>query len=106
MADVYDAMTSRRPYHEPYLPSEVVEYIMGRSGMEFDPESVRVMANELSVYPVGCEVELSDGRHGIVAENHRGFVLRPTVKMLDDGSMLDLLNDHDALNLTITKLMM
>lgn len=106
VADVYDAMTSRRPYHEPYLPSEVVEYIMGRSGMEFDPVSVQVMANELSVYPVGCEVELSNGRHGIVAENHRGFVLRPTVKMLDDGSMLDLLNDHDALNLTITRLMM
>ena len=106
IADVYDAMTSPRTYHEPYLPSDVVEYIMARSGMEFDPESVQIMANELSVYPVGVEVELSDGRHGIVIENHRGFVLRPTVKMLEGGEILNLLEDRAALNLTITRLLM
>ncbi len=106
LADVYDAMTSRRSYHEPYLPSDVVEYIMARSGMEFDPESVLIMANELAVYPVGAEVELSDGRHGIVIENHKGFVLRPTLRMLDDGKNLNLLDDRRALNLTITKLLM
>ncbi len=106
LADVYDAMRSRRSYHEPYLPSDVLEYIMGRSGMEFDPESVQIMANELSVYPVGAEVELSDGRHGIVIENHRGFVLRPTLRMLEDGSSLNLMDDRKALNLTIIKLLM
>ncbi len=106
VADVYDAMTSRRSYHDPYLPSDVVEYIMGRSGMEFDPETVAIMAEELPVYPVGCEVELSDGRHAIVAKNHRGYVLRPTIKLLEDGSMLNLLDDQDTWNLTITKLMM
>ncbi len=106
IADVYDAMTSRRTYHEPYLPSDVVEYIMGRSGMEFDPPSVKVMANELSVYPVGVEVELSDGRRGIVVENHRGFVLRPTLKMLEGGEYLNLLDDRNALHLTIVKIMM
>ncbi len=106
LADVYDAMTSRRSYHEPYLPSDVVEYIMARSGMEFDPESVLIMANELAVYPVGAEVELSDGRHGIVIENHKGFVLRPTLRMLDNGANLNLLDDRKALNLTITRLLM
>ena len=106
IADVYDAMTSRRSYHEPYLPSDVVEYIMARSGMEFDPESVLVMANELSVYPVGVEVELSDGRRGIVTENHRGFVLRPTLRMLDTGESLNLMEDRKALRLTIVRVMM
>ncbi len=106
LADVYDAMTSRRSYHEPYLPSDVVEYIMARSGMEFDPESVQIMANELAVYPVGAEVELSDGRHGIVIENHKGFVLRPTLRMLEDGTSLNLMDDRNALNLTITRLLM
>lgn len=106
VADVYDAMTSRRSYHDPYLPSDVVEYIMGRSGMEFDPGTVKIMAEELPVYPVGCEVELSDGRRAIVAENHRGYVLRPTVKLLEGGSLLNLLDDPDTRNLTITRLMM
>lgn len=106
VADVYDAMTSRRPYHQPYLPSEVVEYIMGRSGMEFDPESVLIMSGELAVYPVGCEVELSNGQHGIVMQNHRGFVLRPTVKLIGSGKILNLLDDASTRNITITKLLM
>lgn len=105
-ADVYDAMTSRRSYHAPYLPSEVMEYIMGRSGMEFDPRIVKVMMRELCVYPVGCEVELSDGRRGVVIENHRGYVLRPTVKLLEGGTIVDLAQDRKYWNVTITKLMM
>ena len=105
-ADVFDAMTTKRPYHAPYLPSEVLEYIMGRSGMEFDPGIVAVMTSELCVYPVGCEVILSNGRHGIVKENHRGFVLRPTVKMLDDGSIINLLNDSATRKITITRVVM
>lgn len=106
VADVYDAMTSRRSYHDPYLPSDVVEYIMGRSGMEFDPETVKILAEELPVYPVGCEVELSDGRRAIVAENHRGYVLRPTIKLLEDGSLLNLLDDSGTWNITITRLLL
>lgn len=105
-ADVFDAMTTKRPYHAPYLPSEVMEYIMGRSGMEFDPYIVHVMTSEICVYPVGCEVVLSNGRHGIVKENFRGFVLRPSLKMLDDGSTLNLLDDSSTRKLTIVRILM
>lgn len=103
-ADVYDAMTSRRVYHEPYLPGEVLEYFMGRSGMEFDPTIVKTMTRTLCVYPAGCDIELSDGRKAIVLENHAGAVLRPTVYCTETGETVDLLHDRDALNLTITKL--
>ena len=105
VADVYDAMTGKRSYHDPYLPSDVLEYIMGRSGMEFDPDVVQVMSTEMCVYPVGCEVGLSDGRRGIIVENHRGFIMRPTIKLLDTDELLDLANDRDAWNLTITRLL-
>ena len=104
-ADVYDAMTSKRAYHDPYLPSEVMEYIMGRSGMEFDPDVVKTMVWELCVYPVGCEVELSNGEYAIVVENHKGYSLRPTVKMISTGRIIDLTADRNAWNLTIVKLM-
>mgnify|MGYP001210799736 CR=1 FL=1 len=105
-ADVYDAMTTKRPYHPPYLPSEVMEYIMGRCGMEFDPNVVELMARELCVYPVGCEVELSDGRRAVVVENHHGLVLRPTVEALDSKELIDLMSDRTAWKLTIVKLML
>ena len=104
-ADVYDAMTSSRPYHDPYLPSEVLEYIMGRSGMEFDPEVVKVMVQELCVYPVGCEVVLSNGERALVVENHKGYALRPTVKFVSNERIIDLTADRNAWNLTIVKLM-
>lgn len=106
LADVYDAMTGRRSYHSPYLPSDVMEYIMARSGMEFDPEYVDIMSRELCVYPVGCEVELSDGRHAIVTENHKGYILRPTIKLIEDGEYINLCDDRDSWNLTIIKLLM
>lgn len=104
-ADVYDAMTSKRAYHDPYLPSEVLEYIMGRSGMEFDPEVVKTMVWELCVYPVGCEVELSNGEYALVVKNHKGYSLRPTVKLIQSGRIIDLTSDRNSWNLTIVKLL-
>lgn len=105
-ADVYDAMTSNRPYHAPFLPSEVMEYIMGRTGLEFDAKVARTMSKELCIFPVGCEVELSDGMHGIVVENHRGFVMRPTIKIIPTGEMVDLCEDRSKWKLVISKLLM
>jgi len=104
-ADVYDAMTTKRPYHPPYLPSEVMEYIMGRSGMEFDPQVVEVMSRKLNVYPLGCQVELSDGERAVVIENNQGMVLRPKVKTLRDEKIVDLLHDRSSWNKTIVKMM-
>ena len=105
-ADVYDAMTSKRIYHNPYLPSEVMEYIMGRSGMEFDPFVVQIMATDFCVYPSGCEVELSDGRKAIVVENHKGFILRPSVRVIETGEVLDLIDDPANRTITIVKINM
>lgn len=105
-ADVYDAMTSNRPYHAPFLPSEVMEYIMGRTGLEFDAKVVRIMSKELCIFPVGCEVELSDGAHGIVIENHKGFVMRPTIKLIPTGEIVDLCEDRTKWKLVISRLLM
>ena len=79
---------------------------MGRSGLEFDPEIVEIMASQFAIYPVGCEVVLSTKARGIVVENHPGFVMRPTVKLLDTGEEVNLRDDRMAYNITITQLMM
>ncbi|MQN01253.1 MAG: HD-GYP domain-containing protein [bacterium LCO1.1] len=105
VADVYDAMTGKRSYHNPYLPSDVLEYIMGRNGMEFDPVVVHMMSRELCVYPVGCEVELSNGFRAVVLANRRGSIMRPKVKIRETGEEIDLTEDRKAWNLTITKLL-
>ena len=74
LADVYDALTSKLPYHEAVPPSEAVEYIMANAGAEFDPELVDVFMRKIAVYPEGCEVRLSDGRTAVVMENYKEFI--------------------------------
>ncbi len=104
-ADLYDALTSKKPYRSAYVPGEVMEYIMARNGMEFDPSVVEVMASQLCIYPVGSEVVLSNGRHAIVVANHRGFIGRPTVRLVDTGEEFNLRSDRAAYNITITQLL-
>lgn len=104
LADVYDALTSKLPYHEAVSPSEAVEYIMANAGAEFDPELVDVFLRRIAVYPVGCEVSLSDGRTAVVMENYKEFVLRPKVKVIPTGEIIDLKADDDYRSLTILEL--
>jgi len=102
--DVYDALTSKRPYHEPMSPSEAVEYLMSRVGFEFDPDIVNVFLKKIAVYPVGCEVGLSNGKNALVIENFTDAILRPKVKLLDTNCVLDLKNDVSARSITVLKI--
>ncbi len=40
ICDVYDALTSKRPYKEASPPEEALDYIRTASGTHFDPELV------------------------------------------------------------------
>ena len=104
VADVYDAMTSKRPYHDALSPSDAVEYIMAMNESEFDPAIVDIFLKWVAVYPVGCEVELSDGRHAVVVKNYHDFLLRPKIRVMESGEEIDLLSDIDARHITILRL--
>lgn len=81
VADVYDALISKRPYKEPYSTSEAVEYLMGGCGIQFDRKIVETFLQYVPVYPIGVKVILSDGREGIVVKNKKGFPLRPVIRL-------------------------
>lgn len=44
IADVFDALTSRRPYKEPWSASQALDYIQTQAGRHFDPELVEHFA--------------------------------------------------------------
>lgn len=96
LTDSYDAMTSRRPGRKVQAPSEVMEYLMALAGVQYDPKLVNILMRKVAVYPVGCEVELSNGLHAVVAQNFEDFPLRPLVKVLETGAMLNLRDDAEA----------
>jgi len=67
VADVYDAVTSERPYHPARPPYAGVDAILRGSGTAFDPEVVEVFRRLVHPYPVGSELRLRDGEIGVVA---------------------------------------
>lgn len=102
VADVYDALTSKRPYRMPQLPSEVAEYMMGNVETSFDMGVVQAFLRKIEFFPVGSFVEFNDGRKGIVVENQHP--LHPVVKLVDPPyKILDLFNDSSTFNLVIVK---
>ncbi len=98
VADVYDALVSKRPYKNPYSPQEASEYMMGGCGIMFEKNVVETLLRYVPLYPKGTEIMLSDGRIGIIYDNTGIHNLRPIVRLLD-ATLMDLTDDE---NLGIT----
>ena len=89
VADVYDALVSKRPYKNPYSPFDAAEYLMANCGTQFDMEAVQILLQYVPLFPKGTEVKLSDGRKCIIYENSGVHNLRPIVRLYD-GDLIDL----------------
>lgn len=100
VADVYDALTSNRPYRVPAPPNEAIEYIMGGMGAHFDEDVIRAFLRKVAPYPVGSKVKLSNGEKGVVIKNDNDHPLRPAVTS-ENGSLYDLGKDPRYLNIVI-----
>ncbi|SFA79802.1 HDIG domain-containing protein [Acetitomaculum ruminis DSM 5522] len=100
VADVYDALVSKRAYKDDYDPAEAIEYLMGNCGNMFDLDVVNVFLKNVVVYPVGTEVILSNGQEARVVKNRSLNALRP-VLLGSDGNTIDLGNDPNYLSVTI-----
>ena len=99
VADVYDALTSNRPYRRPLdPPGDALEFIMSESGVSFDYEIVNAFVRKYELYPLNTVLKISDGRQGSVIANDNP--LRPTIKLNDDSGLLDL-SDINNLSLMI-----
>ena len=67
VADVYDAVTSERVYKPAAPPHVGVRVIREGTGTQFCPTIVRHFRAVVMPYPVGHEIELPDGRTGVVS---------------------------------------
>ncbi|MFC5652827.1 HD-GYP domain-containing protein [Paenibacillus solisilvae] len=85
IADVYDALTSPRPYRKRYNPSEAIEFLFGAGSTFFDLELIKTFCKHISIYPVSTSVLLSSGQVGVVALNNPLALHRPTVRILREA---------------------
>jgi HD-GYP domain-containing protein (c-di-GMP phosphodiesterase class II) len=110
VADVYDALTSDRPYRKAMLPSEAMEYVMGSAITHFDPQIVATFVRKIAPYPVGTIVRLSNNSTGIVMENYEEFCLRPRLKIFEEYGCAVTpyelkLTSYEAYNITIVEVL-
>ncbi len=100
VADVYDAMISKRSYKERINPADVFEFIMSQNEMMFDESVVKALIHCVALYPIGTEVKLSNGSVGIVHKNTKSYPTRPEI-VLPTGNIINLM---DITNITIVEL--
>ncbi|BBD09901.1 HD-GYP domain-containing protein [Desulfovibrio ferrophilus] len=79
VADVYDALTSRRVYKPPMMPSKALTILYGMRGKDFYPGKAESFIKFLGIYPVGSMVRLSSKECGIVTGSNPDAPLRPSV---------------------------
>lgn len=101
IADVYDALTTKRVYKEAMNPADAMEYLMANATRMFDKDLVAMFMEYVAPYPLGVQVELSTGQKALVVKNNRSMLSRPTVR-LDGGATIDLI---EHLDITITKIL-
>jgi len=81
VCDVYDAITSNRPYKSGWDPAESLRKMAEWTAGHFDPAIFQAFVKSLGIYPIGSLVRLSSGRLGIVVDQSEKSLLTPRVKV-------------------------
>jgi len=80
VCDVYDAITSNRPYKEGWEPGVSLQRMAQWAG-HFDDVVFKAFVKSVGIYPIGSMVKLKSGRLAVVIDQSPKSLLTPIVKV-------------------------
>ena len=83
IADVYDALTSERPYKKAYTPNVAYNIMKNVNRGQFDPDLLDLFFNNVAIYPVGTILKTDYG-YAIVKKCEFGKTEAPTIVVFAD----------------------
>jgi HD-GYP domain-containing protein (c-di-GMP phosphodiesterase class II) len=106
VADVYDALVSRRPYRAAKFAGEGLDILEQGADRKFDPDIVNTFVKFVAPYPCGVSVILSSGEKAIVFHNYMESLRRPRLLRIDDstGQYIDLAKDPNYAKTKVRKI--
>ena len=81
VCDVYDAITSNRPYKAGWDPSEALRKMAEWNKGHFDEKVFNAFVRSVGIYPVGSLVRLQSGHLGVIVEQSESSYTSPKVKL-------------------------
>jgi hypothetical protein len=107
VADVYDALVSKRSFRAAMYPSQALDIMQQQADRKFDTDIVRALSSIVAPYPPGTIVSLKSGETCIVTQNHPDDLAHPKLRVYDErsagGRVIDLHVDPDYRNVRVTK---
>lgn len=80
VCDVYDAVTSDRPYKKAWGPASALKQMAAWEG-HFDKAVFQAFVRAVGIYPVGSLVRMTSQRLAVVVEPGQTSLLTPTVRV-------------------------
>lgn len=82
--DTYEALTKDRVYRKGKDSYDAMKMVLGEGSKKLDAELLKVFLTMMSIYPVGCYVQLNNNSIAKVVSADPVSPFRPTVKIMRD----------------------